>query len=197
MLSARLSLTMGRRDYRPWSDEEEEKLEEWVAQHLDLTWPERAEKYSKTFCPRSSESLRSKLRQVTRNISTRPAFHTRHLRRRRGLVPSWTGSCSRYITSRQIYAGTHELPSAENRPLRWNTLSVNANAAARCPDKSKSLKRPVDHNRIDLSRRSTSKTTQNTHARGDTDHPMLSQRNPPGHSSSPGDRPAPKTSCGT
>lgn len=150
---------MGRRDYRPWSDEEEEKLEGWVAQHLNLTWLERAEEYSKTFYPRSSESLRSKLRQVKWNIRRRPALHMRHLRRRRGLVPSWTGSCSRYITSRQIYAGTHELPSAENRSLRLNTSSVNANAARRL-DKSKYVKSPVDHNRIDLSPQSTSKTTK-------------------------------------
>jgi len=180
-LSQVVSLTMGRQDYRPWSDEEEEKLEGWVAQHLDLTWPERAEEYSKTICPRSSESLRSKLRQK-RNISRRPALHMRHLRSRRdmtanavggrqqALVPSWSGSCPRYITSRQAYAGMHELPSAEKGPLRRNTSSVNKIAASRLPDKSKDVKRPGDHSKIDLSPQSTSKTTKNAHARGDADH---------------------------
>ncbi|KAL4862641.1 hypothetical protein BDV12DRAFT_202855 [Aspergillus spectabilis] len=156
---------MGRREYRPWSYEEEDNLEGWVDQHLNLTWPERAEEYSKTVCPRSSESLRSKLQQVKRNIRRHPALQRRRemtakavgRRQQAALVQSWSGPCPRYITSRQIYAGMHGLPSAESRPVCRNTLPVNANAASRPPDKSKSVKKPGVHNRIDLLPQSTKK----------------------------------------
>jgi hypothetical protein len=200
---------MGRRDYRPWSNQEEENLEVWVARRPHLTWSEKADEYSSTICPRSSESLRSKLRQVKQHIRQRGKLQMRHLQRRRGMlakatggrqqaavVPSRSAPCPRYITHRQIYAGMHELPSAENRPVCRNRLPVNANAASRLPDKSKSAKKPGVHNRIDLSPQSTSETTKNAHAGRDADPPMLSQRNPPGHSSSPGDPPTPQTSCG-
>ena len=139
---------MGRRDYHPWSDEEADKLEGWVAQHLDLTWDERAEEYSKTISPRLSDSLRSKLRHVKQNIQKRRALHMMRLRRRRGmtvkavgwgrqaaLVPSQSGPCPRYVTGRQIYTGLHEIPSAEDRPAGRNTLSVNKKAASSFPDK--------------------------------------------------------------
>jgi hypothetical protein len=170
---------MGRRGYRHWSNKEEENLEVWVDQRPHLTWPEKVDEYSSTIYPRSSESLRSKLRQVQQHIRQRRALQMRHLRRRRGMmgqatrgrqqaavVSSRSGPCRRYITNRQIYAGVHELPSAENRPVCRNTLPVNANAASRLPGKSKRVKKPDVHNRIDPSQ-STSETTKNTHAEGD------------------------------
>jgi hypothetical protein len=168
-----LSFTMGKRDYRPWSNKEEQNLEVWVAQRSHLTWSEKADEYSSTICPRSSESLRSKLRQVKQHIRQRRAPQMRHLRRRKGMmakatggrqqaavVPSRSAPCPRYITTRQIYAGMHELPSAENRLARRNILSANANAASRLPDKSKSVKKPGVHNGIDLSPQSTKKPTR-------------------------------------
>jgi hypothetical protein len=202
---------MGRRGYRPWSNKEEENLQEWVAQRSHLTWPEKADEYSSTICPRSSESLRSKLRQLKQHIRQRRALQMTHLRRLRGMmakatggrqqaavIPSRSGPCPRYITNRQIYAGMHELHPAENRPVCRNTLPVNANAASsRLPGQSKSVKKPGVHNGIDLPPQSTSETTKNAHFGRDADHPMLSQRNPSGHSSSPEDQPAPQTSCGT
>ncbi|CEL11783.1 hypothetical protein ASPCAL14879 [Aspergillus calidoustus] len=97
----------------------------------------------------------------------------RHLQRRRGMlakatggrqqaavVPSRSAHCPRYITTRQIYAGMDELPSAENRLVCRNRLPVNANAASRLPDKSKGAKKPGVHNRIDLSPQNTKKPTQ-------------------------------------
>jgi hypothetical protein len=184
---------MGRGDYRPWSNKEEENLLDWVAQRSHLTWPEKADEYSSTICPRSSESLRSKLRQVKQRTRQRRALQMRHLRRRRGMmakatrgrqqaavVPSRSAPCPRYITTRQIYAGMHELPSAENRLACRDTLLVNANAASsRLPDQSKGVKKPGIHNRIDLSPQSTSETTKNAHAGGDADHPMLSRETHP------------------
>ncbi|KAL2782736.1 hypothetical protein BJX66DRAFT_331029 [Aspergillus keveii] len=164
---------MGRRGYRSWSNKEEENLQDWVAQRSHLTWPEKADEYSSTICPRSSEALRSKLRQLKEHITQRRALEMRHLRRRRGMmakatggrqqaavVPSQSAPCPRYISSRQICAGMHRLPFAENRPVCRNTLSANANAASRHPDQSKSVKKPSVHDRIDLSPQSTKKPTR-------------------------------------
>ncbi|KAL4861321.1 hypothetical protein BDV12DRAFT_208134 [Aspergillus spectabilis] len=149
---------MGRRDYRPWSNKEEENLQDWVAQRSHLTWPEKADEYSSTICPRSSESLRSKLRQLKQHIRQRRALQMTHLRRRRGMmakatggrqqaavVPSRSAPCPRYITTRQIYAGMHELHSAET---------------ARLTDQSKSVKKPGVHDRIDLLPQSSKKPTR-------------------------------------
>lgn len=149
---------MGRRDYRPWSYEEEDRLEGWVAQHLDLTWPERAEEYSKMICPRSSESLRSKLRQVKQNIRRHRVMEVKAVSRRpqAALVPSRSGPCPRYITRPQTYAGLYELPSAKDCPAGRNTLSVNETAASSPPDKFRSVKKPGSYSRIDISPQSTS-----------------------------------------
>jgi hypothetical protein len=81
------------------------------------------------------------------------------------------------IISGPLYADVHELPSAENRRVCWNTFLIPANAASRLPDQSKHVKEPGVHNRIDPSPQSTSDTMKNTHA-GDADYLMLSQRNP-------------------
>jgi hypothetical protein len=154
--------TMGRRGYRPWSHAEEDNLEEWVAQHLDLTWDERAEKYSQTVCPRSSESLRSKLRQIKRDIRRRRALHMRHLQRRRDVVakvvgrrqqtalaPSRSGPCPRYVPSRQIYDRPHELPLARGHPANRKALSVHEKAASRLLDKFHSVKKPRAYKGMD------------------------------------------------
>lgn len=67
-----------------------------------------------------------------------------------------SGPCPRYVTGRQIHAGLHELPSAEDRPAGRNTLSVNRKAASSFPAKFQSVQKPGAHNRIDMSPQSTS-----------------------------------------
>lgn len=164
---------MGRRGYRPWTHAEEVNLEGWVAQHLELTWDERAEKYSQTVCPRSSESLRSKLRQIKRNIRRRRAHHMRLRRRRRdvmgkvverrqkaALAPSRPGPCPRYPNSGQVYAGLHERPSAEDHPAGRKPLSVNTKPVSTVPDKVHGVKKPNAYMRMDLIPQSHSKTTR-------------------------------------
>ncbi|KAF4226997.1 hypothetical protein CNMCM8980_007834 [Aspergillus fumigatiaffinis] len=59
---------MAKRNYRAWTPGEESDLEPWVALYPDLTWSERAEKYSIERKPRNAESLRAKFRQLKKNI---------------------------------------------------------------------------------------------------------------------------------
>lgn len=174
-LGPRISLTMRRRDYRPWSQEEEDNLEEWVAKHLSLTWDERAEIYSDTICPRSSESLRSKLRQVKRNIRRRRALHTRHLQGRRGMmatavrgrqrtavVPSRSCPCPRYAASRQTGAGLQDPRFTTSCPTYRRRFSTLDQTVSSLPDKTQEVKPPVAYNRIDLapqSKRGTPRIT--------------------------------------
>ena len=72
---------MGKRRYREWTPTEEARLPHWVVLHPEpeWSWDMRAEEYSKTIRPRTAESLRSKLRQLRKNIRRR-----RPVRRRQG-----------------------------------------------------------------------------------------------------------------
>ncbi|KAJ1713223.1 hypothetical protein NYO67_4599 [Aspergillus flavus] len=161
---------MGRRGYRPWTHAEEENLEGWVAQHLALTWDERAEKYSQTVCPRSSESLRSKLRQIKRNIRRRHALHMRHLRRRRdvmakvvgrrqhaALPPSRSSPCPQHISSRRIHDRLHDLPPSQGHPA---TLSAPEGAASRLLDEFHGVKKPGSNKRMEVTPQIQRETTE-------------------------------------
>jgi hypothetical protein len=59
---------MAKRNYRAWTPCEESNFQSWVARHPDLTWSERARKYSIERKPRSAESLRTKHRLLKKNI---------------------------------------------------------------------------------------------------------------------------------
>ncbi|KAF4228335.1 hypothetical protein CNMCM8980_006930 [Aspergillus fumigatiaffinis] len=59
---------MAKRNYRAWTPGEESDFEPWVALYPNLTWSERAEKYSMERKPRNAESLRAKFRQLKKNI---------------------------------------------------------------------------------------------------------------------------------
>ena len=72
------------------------------------------------------------------------------------LVPARSGPCPRCVTGREIYAGLHELPLAEDHFAGRNTLSVNKKAASSFPDKFQSVQKSGAYNRIDLSLQSTS-----------------------------------------
>lgn len=164
---------MGKRGYRPWSHAEEDHLEEWVAQHLELTWDEIAEEYSQTVCPRSSESLRSKLRQIKRNIRRRRALHLRHRQRHRdvmarvvgrqqqtALAPPRSGPRPRYVSSRQIYDRLHEHPLSRGHPTNRKALPVHENPASRLLDEFHGVQRPGSNKRIDVTPHSHSKSTK-------------------------------------
>lgn len=67
---------MAKRNYRAWTPDEESDLEHWVALYSDLTWSERAQRYSIERKPRSAESLRTKFRLLKNNIRRLP--HSTH-----------------------------------------------------------------------------------------------------------------------
>lgn len=175
---------MGGRGYRLWTHAEEDNLEGWVAQHLELTWDERAEEYSQTVCPRSSESLRSKLRQIKRGIRRR---QIRQLQRSRdamvnvvgrrqqaALAPSRPSSCPRYVPGRQIDDHLHDLPLTQGHPANRKPLSAQEKAASRLLDELHGLKRPGFHERMDVTPPSHGKIDHNvSHARtrSDADSP--------------------------
>lgn len=73
---------MNRRDYRAWTPAEEASLLQWVNQHLDLSWKERAREYSATHKPRSDESLRSKLGQLLKGIQRQRPINNRGSKKR-------------------------------------------------------------------------------------------------------------------
>lgn len=64
---------MGKRGYREWTPTEEARLPHWIGAHPDSewSWDMRAEEYTRTIRPRTAESLRSKLRQLRKNIRRR------------------------------------------------------------------------------------------------------------------------------
>ncbi|CEL11751.1 hypothetical protein ASPCAL14848 [Aspergillus calidoustus] len=64
---------MGKRVYREWTPTEEARLPNWIVLHPDSewSWDMRAKEYSETIRPRTAESLRSKLRQLRKNIRRR------------------------------------------------------------------------------------------------------------------------------
>jgi hypothetical protein len=64
---------MGKRVYREWTPTEEAQLPHWIVLHPDSewSWDKRAKEYSETIRPRTAESLRSKLRQLRKNIRRR------------------------------------------------------------------------------------------------------------------------------
>ena len=68
---------MNKRAYRAWTPDEEAYLPKFVAQHPDLSWKQRAHQYSATRKPRSDESLRSKLGQLTKGIKRYRPTNTR------------------------------------------------------------------------------------------------------------------------
>ena len=71
-------LPMTKREYHSWSPLEEANLPQWVARHLDLSWEERAEKYSSEVSKgRTSESLRSKYTQLRKGIKRHRPIHSR------------------------------------------------------------------------------------------------------------------------
>ena len=71
-------LPMTKREYQSWSPLEEANLPQWVARHLDLSWEERAEKYSSEVSKgRTSESLRSKYSQLRKGIKRHRPIHGR------------------------------------------------------------------------------------------------------------------------
>jgi hypothetical protein len=64
---------MGKRVYREWTPTKEAQLPHWIVLHLDSkwSWDMRAKEYLETIHPRTAESLRSKLRQLRKNIRRR------------------------------------------------------------------------------------------------------------------------------
>lgn len=81
-------LAMGKRRYREWTPTEEARLLHWMVLHPDSewSWDTRAEKYSKTIRPRTAESLRSKLRQLRKNIRRHRPVHRRQARIAQGMT---------------------------------------------------------------------------------------------------------------
>lgn len=59
---------MAKGHYRAWTPNEEDEYPSWVDCNRDLTWTERAKKYSKERKPRSKESLRTKYRLLQKDI---------------------------------------------------------------------------------------------------------------------------------
>lgn len=86
--SAFLYLAMGKRGYREWTPTEEDRLLHWMVLHPDSewSWDMRAEEYSKTIRPRTAESLRSKLRQLRKNIRRRRPVRRRQARTAQGMT---------------------------------------------------------------------------------------------------------------
>jgi hypothetical protein len=79
---------MGKRGYRAWTPTEEARLPHWMVLHPDSewSWDMRAEEYSKTIRPRTAESLRSKLRQLRKNIRRRRPVRRRQMRIPQGVT---------------------------------------------------------------------------------------------------------------
>ncbi|RJE18574.1 hypothetical protein PHISCL_09093 [Aspergillus sclerotialis] len=79
---------MGKRRYREWTPTEEARLPHWVVLHPEpeWSWDMRAEEYSKTIQPRTAESLRSKLRQLRKNIRRRRPVRRRQARTAQGMT---------------------------------------------------------------------------------------------------------------
>lgn len=73
---------MGKRGYREWTPTEEARLPHWIGAHPDSewSWDMRAEEYTRTIRPRTAESLRSKLRQLRKNIRRRRPVRRRQAR---------------------------------------------------------------------------------------------------------------------
>ena len=83
---------MGKRGYREWTPTEEARLPHWVVLHPEpeWSWDMRAEEYSKTIRPRTAESLRSKLRQLRKNIRRRRPVRRRQARTAQGMTAKQT-----------------------------------------------------------------------------------------------------------
>ena len=81
-------LVMGKRGYREWTPTEEARLPHWVVLHPEpeWSWDMRAKEYSKTVQPRTAESLRSKLRQLRKNIKRRRPVRRRQARTAQGMT---------------------------------------------------------------------------------------------------------------
>jgi hypothetical protein len=128
---------MAKRNYRAWTPGEESDLEPWVALYPDLTWSERAKKYSIERKPRSAESLRTKLRLLKKNIRRHHrSTHRRPLRprhssakgQRRGqrtarpsLISINTPTSSVYSPQGQcsaLRANTQQTPTSGSRNVR-------------------------------------------------------------------------------
>ncbi|KAI3098434.1 hypothetical protein CBS147333_9069 [Penicillium roqueforti] len=79
---------MGKRGYREWTPTEEARLLHWMVLHPDSewSWDMRAKEYSKTIRPRTAESLRSKLRQLRKNIRRHRPVRRRQARIARGMT---------------------------------------------------------------------------------------------------------------
>ena len=91
-------LPMTKQEYHSWSPLEEANLPQWVARHLELSWEERAEKYSSEVSKgRTSESLRSKYSQLRKGIRRHRPIH--------GRPPSscrWTAQQARHQQQRAL-----------------------------------------------------------------------------------------------
>ncbi|KAL4918112.1 hypothetical protein BDW62DRAFT_210808 [Aspergillus aurantiobrunneus] len=79
---------MGKRGYREWTPTEEARLLHWMVLHPDSewSWDMRAKEYSKTIRPRTAESLRSKLRQLRKNIRRHRPVRRRQARTAQGMT---------------------------------------------------------------------------------------------------------------
>ncbi|KAJ5593588.1 hypothetical protein N7537_010492 [Penicillium hordei] len=95
---------MPKGSYIPWTASEENNLEQWISEHLWLSWERRAEEYSKQHNKgRSFESLRGKYNQLRKGIRrrrpisdklpTRIRTMTRRARYRRQKLPEGFPPC--------------------------------------------------------------------------------------------------------
>jgi hypothetical protein len=106
-------LAMGKRVYREWTPTEEARLPHWIVLHpeSEWSWDMRAKEYSETIRPRTAESLRSKLRQLRKNI------------RRCRPVPRRRASIAQGMTAKQ--ARKAQQRAREMSPLVTNNVPAH------------------------------------------------------------------------
>ncbi|KAL2841289.1 hypothetical protein BJX68DRAFT_278664 [Aspergillus pseudodeflectus] len=141
---------MGKRVYREWTPNEEARLPHWIVLHPESkwSWDMRAKEYSETIRPRTAESLRSKLRQLRKNI-----------RRRRPMPPLVTTRVPAHrkhtkfrdlsVGPEQVESGGQAVPTAEfSRSPSATQLDMKSSVRSRAlprsdqDSKSSSLSHP-------------------------------------------------------
>ncbi|KAI3120201.1 hypothetical protein CBS147326_9549 [Penicillium roqueforti] len=159
---------MGKRGYCEWTPTEEGRLLHWMVLHPDSewSWDMRAEEYSKTIRPRTAESLRSKLRQLRKNIRRRRSVRRRQARiaqgktakqvrkeqqRTREAPPLATTRVPAHRTHpksrdkegpEQVESGGQAVPTAElSRPSPMNQVGE-------CPVRGRALVRSIQDSKI-------------------------------------------------
>ncbi|OJJ51941.1 hypothetical protein ASPSYDRAFT_52761, partial [Aspergillus sydowii CBS 593.65] len=149
--------------YREWTPTEEARLLHWMVLHPDSewSWDMRAKEYSRTIRPRTAESLRSKLRQLRKNIRRHRPVRRRQARTAQGMTAKQarkeqqrTRETPPFATTRvpahrthtklrdgagpeQVESGGQAVPTAE--PLKSSPM----NQVGKCPVRGRALVRSV------------------------------------------------------